>query len=89
MNKLLRVDGVRQRDLIVSRPGYPDPLTGGMRVILPPSRIQADLTCSSLTSCRDQSELETKPLNLVRMTTNYLSTRCSLILRGRNLNARR
>jgi len=38
----LRVDGERQRDLVVVNPGYPDPLGGGAaQEILPSSRYQA------------------------------------------------
>ena len=35
----LRVNGERQRDLIVSFPGYPDPLSGGVaQQVLPPGK---------------------------------------------------
>ena len=37
--QLLRVDGVRQQDVIVRNPGYPDPFTGGASLqVLPSSR---------------------------------------------------
>ena len=83
----LRVDGVKQRDLIVSRPGYPDPLAGGMQVILPPSRIQADPNLQQPYILQGSIGVETRPLNLVRLTTNYTYQRGVHILRGRNLNA--
>src|ERR671921_725513 len=38
----LRVDGQRQRDLVIANPGYPNPFNGGMETVLPPSRIQVD-----------------------------------------------
>src|SRR6185295_2166602 len=38
----LRVDGQRQRDLVITNPGYPNPFSGGMQTVLPPSRIQTD-----------------------------------------------
>ena len=34
----LRVDGVRQADLVVRSPGYPDPFDGGSSEVLPPSK---------------------------------------------------
>ena len=34
----LRVDGVRQADLVVRSPGYPDPFDGGLSEVLPPSK---------------------------------------------------
>jgi len=37
----LRVDGVRQRDLVITNPGYPDPFAGGAsQQILPASRLR-------------------------------------------------
>ncbi|HEY7544556.1 MAG TPA: TonB-dependent receptor, partial [Blastocatellia bacterium] len=38
----LRVDGRRQRDIVIQNPCYPDPLSCGSEVRLPPSRIQVD-----------------------------------------------
>ena len=36
--QVLRVDGVKQRDLVVTNPGYPDPLSGGIENVLPASK---------------------------------------------------
>ena len=36
--QVLRVDGVRQQDLVVRNPGYPDPFDGGASEILPTSK---------------------------------------------------
>lgn len=36
--QVLRVDGVRQQDLIVRNPGYPDPFSGGSSEVLPTSK---------------------------------------------------
>lgn len=41
-DQTLRVDGVRQRDLMIMFPGYPDPFAGSAQtVVLPSGRIQA------------------------------------------------
>src|SRR5262249_33531435 len=40
----LRVDGVRQHDLVIQQPGFPDPFSGGASLELPPSRIVRDPT---------------------------------------------
>jgi hypothetical protein len=40
--ELVRVDGVAQRDLVISNPGYPDPFSAGVtEAALPPSIIRA------------------------------------------------
>ena len=36
--QVLRVDGVKQRDLVVTNPGYPDPLSAGIENVLPASK---------------------------------------------------
>ena len=36
--QVLRVDGVKQRDIIVTDPGYPNPLSGGIENVLPGSK---------------------------------------------------
>ena len=51
----LRVDGERQRDLVITQPGFPNPLSGGMQTTLPPSRIQTDPDLRSRTSSSRQS----------------------------------
>ncbi|HLG17519.1 MAG TPA: TonB-dependent receptor [Blastocatellia bacterium] len=38
----LRVDGLRQHDMVVLAPGFPDPFASGIARVLPPSRIQRD-----------------------------------------------
>ena len=83
----LRVDGLRQRDLIVTNPGYPNPLSGGTQTTLPPSRIQKDPNLELPYLIQASLGVETKPFNLVRLTTNYQYQRGVHLLHGRNLNA--
>ncbi len=83
----LRVDGQRQRDLIVTNPGYPDPFSGGTQQTLPPSRIQKDPNLALPYIMQGSLGMETKPFNLIRLTANYQYQRGVHLLRGRNLNA--
>ena len=83
----LRVDGQRQRDRVISNPGFPDPLSGGSQTILPPSRIQADENLQIPYIIQSSVGLETQPWKLFRLTTNYQYQRGVHLLHGRNLNA--
>ena len=83
----LRVDGQRQRDLVISNPGFPNPLNGGSQTILPPSRIQADENLQIPYIIQSSVGLETQPWKLFRLTTNYQYQRGVHLLHGRNLNA--
>ncbi|HSD47284.1 MAG TPA: carboxypeptidase regulatory-like domain-containing protein [Pyrinomonadaceae bacterium] len=83
----LRVDGERQRDLVVSNPGFPNPFNGGFQTTLPPSRIQADENLQIPYIMQTSVGLETQPWKLFRLTTNYQYQRGVHLLHGRNLNA--
>lgn len=83
----LRVDGERQRDLVVTNPGYPNPFSGGTQKTLAPSRIQSDPNLQNPYVIQASFGVETKPFNLVQLTTNYQYQRGVHLLRGRNLNA--
>ncbi|HKE60469.1 MAG TPA: carboxypeptidase regulatory-like domain-containing protein [Pyrinomonadaceae bacterium] len=83
----LRVDGQRQRDLVISHPGFPDPISGGFQTILPPSRIQSDANLVMPYIIQASLGLETTALKLVRLTTNYQYQRGVHLLHGQNLNA--
>ena len=83
----LRVDGQRQRDLVITNPGFPNPLSGGMQTILPPSRIQTDPDLQIPYIIQASIGMETSPFKLFRLTTNYQYQRGVHLLHGRNLNA--
>jgi hypothetical protein len=83
----LRVDGLRQRDLVVTNPGYPDPFSGGTQRTLAPSRIQSDPNLEMPYVVQASLGVETRPFNLVRLMTNYQFQRGIHQLRGRNLNS--
>ena len=83
----LRVDGQRQRDLVITNPGYPNPFDGGMQTVLPPSRIQVDPELQIPYIIQSSIGVETNPFKLFRLTTNYQYQRGVHLLHGRNLNA--
>jgi hypothetical protein len=83
----LRVDGVRQSDVVVQNPGFPDPLSGGNVVVLPSGRlVQADdLTLPR--TVRSTIALEQTLGKFARLNAGYNFSRGSGLFRGRNLNA--
>ena len=83
----LRVDGERQRDIVITNPGFPNPLSGGMQTTLPPSRIQTDPNLQIPYIIQSSLGVETNPFKLFRLTTNYQYQRGVHLLHGRNLNA--
>jgi hypothetical protein len=83
----LRVDGERQRDRIITNPGFPNPFSGGTAVLQPPSRIQTDPNIDIPYIIQSSIGLETTPFKLFRLTTNYSYQRGVHMLRGKNLNA--
>ena len=83
----LRVDGQRQRDLVIANPGFPNPFSGGMQTVLPASRIQSDPDLQIPYIIQSSIGVETNPFKLFRLTTNYQYQRGVHLLHGRNLNA--
>jgi hypothetical protein len=83
----LRVNGQRQRDLIVSNPSYPNPFIGGIQTIPPSSRIQFDPELQQPYIIQSSLGLETTALKKVRLMTNYQYQRGVHMLHGINLNA--
>ncbi len=83
----LRVDGERQRDLVIVNPSYPNPFISGTQTSLPPSRIQTDPNLQIPYIIQASLGVETNPFKLFRLTTNYQYQRGVHLLHGRNLNA--
>src|SRR6185503_12062016 len=83
----LRVDGERQRDLVIVNPGYPNPFSSGSQTTLPPSRIQTDPNLQIPYIIQASFGVETQPFKLFQLTTNYQYQRVVHLLHGRNLNA--
>lgn len=83
----LQVDGVRQHDIVVQAPGFPDPLNGGLASALPPGRIQRDPTLRMpyIESASLGLEREIGPRFHIRAA--YFYQRGVHSLRGHNINA--
>ena len=83
----LRVDGVRQSDIVVQNPGFPDPLAGGEVVVLPSGRlVQADdLTLPR--TVRSTIAVEQTIGRFGRLNAGYNYSSGHGLFRGRNLNA--
>jgi hypothetical protein len=83
----LRVDGERQRDLIIVDPSYPDPFSSVTQKTLPPSHIQIDPNLQIPYIIQASFGMETQPFKLFQLRTNYQYQRGVHLLHGRNLNA--
>jgi hypothetical protein len=83
----LRVDGNRQRDLVVRNPGYPDPLSNGTPIVLPPGRIVVDSQLKQPTIMQASFAVESRLFKRFRLSTDYQFQRGLHLLRARNLNA--
>ncbi len=84
---LLSEDGQRGANLIIRNPGFPDPVSGGSQLVLPPSRSQraADLRTPYIiqSSLNVQRQL---PLGM-SLLTGYSYQRGIHLFRGRDINA--
>ena len=83
----LRVDGERQRDLVIANPAFPNPFLGGLQTLPSPSRIQTDPDLQIPYIMQSSIGVETNPFKLFRLMTNYQYQRGVHLLHGRNLNA--
>jgi hypothetical protein len=83
----LRVDGLRQQEIVIRNPGYPDPTSGGSPLALPPGRITlaADLAMPYV----EQASFGVQQQfgNFTRFFANYFYQRGVHQLRGHNINA--
>lgn len=84
----IRVDGVRQRDLVITNPGYPDPLSGGSsQQVLPASRYQlaSDLVMPVRRMANVGLSHQFSPM--LGLNVSYSYTRGENRFRGRNINS--
>ena len=83
----LRVDGVRQRDLVIRNPGYPDPLAGDAGQVLPASRyaLSPGLVMPKRALMNAGVSYQLAPT--MGVNVNVSRSRGSERLRGRNINA--
>jgi hypothetical protein len=85
--QLLLVDGVRQHDLVISNPGYPDPFSEGQRLeAVPPSIIRARPDVVMPFTTRYTVGLD-QPINkLVRLRATWSRQTGHNLFRSRNAN---
>ncbi len=83
----LRVDGVRQQDVIVQNPGYPDPFAGASAIVLPPSRYLQSPALSLPTIVRTNIGVERVVGRFGRLNVGFSFARGRGLFRGRNINA--
>lgn len=81
----LRVDGVRQQELIVDDPDYPVPSTGG--TVPPVNRYQLSPDLQLPRNFRISAGIDQALTSKVRLAISYSRLRFSQVLRGRNMNA--
>ncbi len=83
----LRVDGFKQRDLIIRNPGYPNPGAGDQSASLPPSRIETASDLQQPTIYQVSFGVERQLPASLMLRANYSYQRGIHLLRGRNINA--
>ncbi|HVF55365.1 MAG TPA: TonB-dependent receptor [Pyrinomonadaceae bacterium] len=83
----LRVDGVRQRDLVVRSPLFGDPFGGGAGIALPPGKVQVAPDLEMPTVLMSSVGLDLRPSKWFRLGADYRFERGLHLLRGRNINA--
>jgi hypothetical protein len=81
----LRVDGLRQRDLFIVNPSYPDPGTGGTVTTTNKFLLGPDVQMGR--TRRFSAGVDQTISPKVRMNASFQSVRAADQLRGRNLNA--
>ena len=88
VERLLRLDGTRQQELVVTNPFYPNPFLSGPTELIPPSSIRVrapDLEAPS--DLRSQVSVEQTLPGNARATVSYDYSRSSNRFRTVNLNA--
>lgn len=83
----LRVDGLRQRDIVVRNPGFPDPFSSGTQLTLAPSRIQRDPDLRMPYITQASLNVERQLTKATMLRAGYFYQRGVHLLRGRNINA--
>lgn len=86
IERALRVNGLQQRDIVVSNPSFPDPLAGGGQDF-PPGRIQIDKAMQMPYVEQVSVGLQRQLPGRFLLITDYIWQRGVLLLRSRNINA--
>jgi hypothetical protein len=83
----LRLDGRRQRELVVRQPGFPDPFDGGAALVLPPSRYERDAALLMPYVAQASASVEVQLPSRLKLISTYSYQRGAHLLRARNVNA--
>jgi hypothetical protein len=83
----IRVNGERQREIVVRNPGFPSPFSTGMEILLPPGRIQLDPALQTPYLEQVSFGVERKLGKVSQLRANYMWQRGVHLLRGHNINA--
>ena len=87
VEQTLRVDGVRQHDIVILNPGFPNPLAGGLQVALPPSRMTLEPGMRMPYLEQMSVGLERQLPKKSQLRASYFYQRGVHLLRGHNINA--
>jgi len=83
----LRVDGIRQRDIVISGAGYPDPWAGGEVTVHSASRFETSQELGMPMTGRASASIEQQISRNVQVILTGAGTRGWRQLRGRDVNA--
>ncbi|MEN3330911.1 MAG: hypothetical protein V7641_276 [Blastocatellia bacterium] len=83
----LRVDGIRQQEIVIRNPGYPEPLAGGSPALLPPGRITLAPELKMPYVEQASFGVQRQFGRFSQFFANYFYQRGIHQLRGHNLNA--
>jgi hypothetical protein len=90
VESLLRLDGTRQQELVVTNPSYPNPFLSGKTRVIPPSSIRVrSSNLEAQSEMRGQISLERQLPGNVQATLSYNFNRSANQYRSVNLNAPR
>lgn len=86
IEQTLRVDGLRQQDIVIQNPGFPEPTVGGAQLVLPTSKITlaADLRMPRIEMFSVGLQRQLQGLGMLNV--NYFHQRGVNLLRGHNIN---
>jgi hypothetical protein len=83
----LRLDGQRQREIVIRQPGFPNPFNGGSTVVLPPSRYERDAAMRMPYVAQASASVEMQLPASLKLISTYSYQRGAHLLRARNINA--
>jgi hypothetical protein len=83
----VQLDGTHQQIETITSPGFPDPRSGGVAVVLPPGRVRFAPDLSQPTVKESMAAVEQTLPGEIRVGTTFIHRRGSNLLRGVNVNA--